>query len=399
MRTWSNPTAEPFAEGTVAAIIPARGGSRGVPGKNLARVGGVPLVGRAVAAARGAGIQTVVVSTDDEAIADAARNAGATVLERPADLAGDTATSESALLHALDALAAAGIEPTVTAFLQATSPFIESAHLRSAVQRVLDGGEDVVLSAFETYAFLWRESDTGAVGVNHEAAHRPRRQDREPHFQETGAFYVMRTEGFRSAGHRFFGRVGLERVPEGRALEIDTVEELERARSLAAGIEPQAGPVAVSALVMDFDGVHTDDLVSVSSEGVESVRVSRSDGLGLGMLRDAGLPMLILSKERNPVVSARGRKLGIEVRQGVDDKLPALRDWAEERGLDLSTIAFVGNDINDAACLRAVGWPIVVPDAHPGIKGEARLVLSRLGGRGALRELADLILASWRETQ
>src|SRR5689334_2240060 len=142
-----------FPAEQVVAVIPARGGSKGVPGKNVAPVGGVPLVARAVRAALAAGIADVRVSTDDAAIAAAAEAASARVIERPAAIAGDTASSESALLHALDVLAAEGVEPTALAFLQATSPFIEPAPLARAVRRVLDGEADSVLSAFETYAF------------------------------------------------------------------------------------------------------------------------------------------------------------------------------------------------------------------------------------------------------
>ena len=127
----------------VAAVIPARGGSKGVPGKNLRRVGGVPLVARAVAAAKAApAIDLVVVSTDDPAIAAVAREWGAAVIDRPAELSGDTATSESALLHALDVLAAEGSPVGTLAFLQATSPFIDSAALDSAVSDVVAGRAD-----------------------------------------------------------------------------------------------------------------------------------------------------------------------------------------------------------------------------------------------------------------
>src|ERR1700712_3319876 len=227
-----------YAAAEAIAIIPARGGSKGVPGKNTATVGGVPLVARAVAAAHAAGIDGVWVWTDDDAIATAASAAGAGVVRRPDDLAGDTASSEAALLHALDELRVVGIEPAALAFLQATSPFIESAALGRAVARVADGEADSVFGAFETYAFLWRESPLGAEGVNHDASFRPRRQDREPHLQETGAFYALRVEGFRAAGFRFFGRTAIERVDERTAVEIDPPAELERARLLAPSLDP-----------------------------------------------------------------------------------------------------------------------------------------------------------------
>ncbi|MDO9063280.1 MAG: acylneuraminate cytidylyltransferase [Microbacterium sp.] len=384
----------------VVAIIPARGGSKGVPGKNIARVGGVPLVARAVHAALASGeVDAAYVSTDDRAIAEAATAAGGSVIERPAEIAGDTASSEAAVLHALGVLAERGVHPAVVAFLQATSPFIDATALGRAIRRVRDGQEDVVFSAFETYGFLWRQTPDGAVGVNHDHSFRPRRQDREPHYQETGAFYVMDAAGFAERGFRFFGTVGVEQTAAQRAVEIDDLHELEIARVLAPHFDAPPPGIDIDALVMDFDGVHTDDLVSVDQDGRESVRVSRMDGLGLELLRKAGLPMLILSKERNPVVAARGRKLQIEVLQGVDEKLSSLRAWCAEHGFELDKVAYVGNDINDAPCLEAVGWPIVVPQAHPDVLPLARVVLTRAGGQGALRELAELILAGRKESK
>lgn len=233
---------------TVVAVIPARAGSKGVPGKNLRTVGGVPLIARAVTAARAAElIDVVAVSTDGDEIAAEARTAGAEIVERPAALAGDAATSESALLHALDELAARGIRPAVLVFLQATSPFISPADLDAAVQRVLDGESDVVLSVAESHGFLWRMTPAGAVGVNHDSSFRPRRQDREAEYLETGAFYVMRVDGFRQAGFRFFGRVGVAVTDERHSIEIDTLAELDVADAIARS-EASAPASSMSAI-------------------------------------------------------------------------------------------------------------------------------------------------------
>ncbi|MBM7829730.1 N-acylneuraminate cytidylyltransferase [Agromyces cerinus] len=427
------------ADATVSratAIIPARGGSVGLPGKNLARVGGVPLIARAVRAALAADrIDRVVVTTDDDAIADAARVAGATVVDRPVELAGSMASSESALLHALDELElrdALGLlapqprggvaevgdrsderERAVTVFIQATSPFIDPADLDAAIERVATGERDVVFSGAPTHAFLWRENvDAGSVvGVNHEASRRLRRQDREPEYLETGAFYVFATDGFRGAGHRFFGRIGVQQVAADHAVEIDELADLERARALAPGIDRAlaasarsgwmhgahsalAPHIDVDALVTDFDGVHTDDTVMVDQLGRESVRVSRSDGAGIARLRRAGIPVLILSAEQNPVVGRRAEKLGVECAQGVEEKGAVLREWAERRGIRLDRIAYLGNDRGDLPALELVGWPIAVPDAAPEALDAARHVLTSTGGHGAVRELADLILAA-----
>jgi N-acylneuraminate cytidylyltransferase len=379
------------------AVIPARGGSKGVPGKNLRRVAGRSLVERAVDACVGAeAIDAVYVSTDDAAIAAAARAAGGQVVERPAELSGDTASSESALLHALDTLAAEGVDPEVVVFVQCTSPFIDPADLDDAVGRVTDDRADAVFAAVPTYEFLWRaEPDGQASGINHDAAYRPRRQDREPHYRETGAFYVMSVPGFREARHRFFGRTQIVPVAELSAVEIDHDHDLELASALAPALDLPAD-VDVDVVVTDFDGVHTDDLAIVDEDGREAVRVSRSDGMGIERLRKAGVPVLILSKETNRVVAARAAKLGVEVLHGIEAKAEVVRDWLERQGVDPARAAYLGNDINDLGPMAVVGWPLAVADARPEVRRAARRVLSRPGGRGAVRELSDLVLASRR---
>ena len=114
--------------------------------------------------------------------------------------------------------------------------------------------------------------------------------------------------------------------------------------------------------------------------------------MGVGRLRATGIPVLILSTETNPVVSARARKLGVDVAQGSDDKAAALRAWAFERDIPLDRIAYLGNDLNDLGCLDLVGWPVAVPTAHPEVIAASRIVLAAPGGAGAVRELADAVL-------
>ncbi|GLK68987.1 hypothetical protein GCM10008179_26250 [Hansschlegelia plantiphila] len=157
--------------------------------------------------------------------------------------------------------------------------------------------------------------------------------------------------------------------------------------------EPLAFPARAKALVMDFDGVFTDDRVLVDQDGREAVFASRSDGMGLDRLRDlTAIRTLILSKESNPVVSARARKLRIEVRQGVLNKLPELDRWLEENGLAREDAVYIGNDVNDLDCLRAVGFPVAPSDARPEALAAARQVTSAPGGRGALRELCEALI-------
>jgi YrbI family 3-deoxy-D-manno-octulosonate 8-phosphate phosphatase len=164
-----------------------------------------------------------------------------------------------------------------------------------------------------------------------------------------------------------------------------------RKNSLAgAGGAVEERVPAIRLVAFDFDGVFTDNMVYVAQDGTESVRCFRGDGLGLGRLEKDGIATAIISTEANPVVTARSRKLGIRCVQDCPDKLAALKDLAAEMGLDLGQVAFVGNDINDLACLRAVGLPIVVQDAHPDVLPAAAYVTKMPGGHGAVREVCDL---------
>jgi YrbI family 3-deoxy-D-manno-octulosonate 8-phosphate phosphatase len=381
------------------AVIPARGGSKGIPGKNLERIAGQPLIAWTIQAARRARfVQRVIVSTDDPAIAAVAREYGAEVVVRPAELSGDTASSESALLHALDQLET---QPELLVFLQCTSPLTEAQDIDGTVQLLLDQKADSACSAARFHYFLWRSGPEQADGINHDKRVRLRRQDREPEFLETGAVYVMRAAGFRAARHRFFGKTVLYETPAERVCEIDEPIDLQlaelRLRARARERGETALPARVAALVMDFDGVLTDNLVSVDQDGRESVTCSRADGMGLELLRKAGLPLLVLSKEQNPVVAARCAKLRVPCKQGIEAKLPALLAYCEELGVSPAQVVYVGNDINDLECLRAVGCGAVVADAHPEAMRAAKLVLSADGGKGALRELCDLILEKFRQ--
>lgn len=387
----------PIAAGALTvAIIPARGGSKQVPRKNLRRVGGVPLVERAVRAATAASrVDLVVVSTDDAEVAAVATAAGARVVARPAEISGDKASSESAVLHALDELEGTGIRVGTVVFVQATSPFIPTSGIDEAIELIGSGRFDSAFSAHETYGFLWRRDDEGAAAaINHDASHRPLRQEREPHYFETGAFYAFDAAAFRAAGHRFFGRIGIVEVPEQTAVEIDDAQQLAMAAAVADLVDaPRAGDrIEVRAVVTDFDGVHTDDTAFVDSDGREHVRVSREDGMGVSLLRRAGIPMLILSTEVNAVVRARADKLKVPVLHGIDDKAAALTAWAAEQGIALSDVAYLGNDVNDLAAMRIVGWPVAVGNAHPAVREQARVVLNRHGGQGAVRELVERVL-------
>lgn len=230
----------------VLAVIPARGGSKGVPGKNLAEVAGTPLVARAVLACRAAPTVTdVVVSTDSDAIAGAARAAGADVIARPTAISGDTASSEAAVLHALSAFEELhSLTVDVVLLVQCTSPFLATSDVESVAVAVASGAADSALTVAPFHGFLWRDDPDGTgtgTGVNHDPAYRPRRQDRPQDLLETGAAYAMDAAGFRTARHRFFGRTLPVPTDPARVLEIDDPHDLARARLLAPLLDPRPG--------------------------------------------------------------------------------------------------------------------------------------------------------------
>ena len=147
----------------------------------------------------------------------------------------------------------------------------------------------------------------------------------------------------------------------------------------------------IQAVVFDFDGVFTDNRVIVSEDGKESVLCNRSDGIGLEMLRKLGIPMTIISTEKNPVVAIRAKKLKLAVVHGLKSKIKEIEKFSKTTKVGYKNIAFLGNDINDCECMEKVGFPIAVADAVKDIKVISSFILHKKGGDGAVRELCELI--------
>lgn len=211
------------------AVIPARGGSKGIPRKNLREVGGKPLLRHAIDAALGAkGIDQVWVSTEDAEIASLARQWGAQVANRPAEIAGDTASSESAIIHTLEYIQAMqGSIPERTVFIQCTSPLTLPTDLEGLLG-LLDTGYDCAFTASRFFHFVWKNGK----GLNHDSSIRQRRQDREPEYLESGAAYAFGSASFLKSKHRFFGKIGIFEVPVARSIDIDEPLDLAVAETL-----------------------------------------------------------------------------------------------------------------------------------------------------------------------
>ena len=144
-------------------------------------------------------------------------------------------------------------------------------------------------------------------------------------------------------------------------------------------------------VVFDFDGVFSDNRVWTNDRGEESVACFRGDSAGLRRLDEVGVDYFVLTSETNDAVPARARKIRIECVRGIEDKLPVLEAELQRRGVSLAETAYVGNDINDAGCLAAVGLAVVPSDAWPEVVPLAGVVLTRAGGHGCVREFCDAI--------
>jgi len=383
------------------AVIPARGGSRGIPRKNIKSLCGKPLVAWAIEAALAARrVKRVVVSTDDEEIAAVSRCYGAEVVMRPTEISGDLASSESALLHVLDTLERAeAYRPATLAFLQCTAPLTLPQDIDGTLELVMDEGYDSAVTMTPFHFFVWREAAGRRMeGVNHEASRRLMRQQRQPEYLEVGAVYTMRTAGLQEHQFRFFGRVGKYLLPASRTLEIDEPEDWELAEMLIRSHQEERPAAAradwtkIRAVVSDFDGVMTDNRVLVAQDGREAVVCNRGDGWGISLLKRAGIQVACISTEENPVVQARCEKLGIPYWQAQQDKLAALQAFLEQHGLRPEECLYVGNDTNDAACLELAGLAVVPRDAAPEVRPLAHWQTVAAGGEGVLREIASKLM-------
>ena len=397
----------------ILALIPARGGSKGLPRKNIKSLGGHPLIGYSITAALNAELITrTVVSTDDSEIADIARKYGAEVpFLRPSEYAQDDTLDLPVFQHALEWLSdQEDYQPDVVVQLRPTSPFRSPKMIDEAIQTLLDipdasSVRGVVPSKQNPFK-MWKISPGGKLlpllETELEEPYNMPRQELPPTYWQTGHIDVIRAETILNGSMTGTNVYAYHFDP---LFSVDLDNSLDwqmaeaRLKSLGNQIilpphQKEVIPSEVSLLVLDFDGVLTDDRVYVNQHGEETVAAHRGDGMGISRVKKAGIEVVILSKEKNPVVKARGDKLGVSVFQGIDEKREALQSLMKERNLSSEQVIYLGNDVNDLPCFPLVGLAVAVADAHPAVIEKAQLVLHKRGGQGAVRELCDLLLDS-----
>jgi YrbI family 3-deoxy-D-manno-octulosonate 8-phosphate phosphatase len=405
----------------VLALIPARGGSKGIPRKNIRHFAGYPLISYSITAGVQAETVTrVIVSTDDEEIAEIARCFKAEVpFFRPAEHAMDNTTDFPVFQHALEWLQEnEGYRPEIVVQLRPTSPIRPPECVDKAVALLLENPEadsvrGVVVSGQDPHK-MWRIDEQGRMAPLLEAPgirepYNAPRQSLPATYWQTGHIDAIRTRTIYEKNSLSGDFILPLLLDSHYTVDIDTLDDWQRAellvtqRRMAGGFEmvspgrkTRPVPEQVRLLVLDFDGVLTDNRVWVDQDGRESVAATRSDGIGISRLRNAGVEVVVLSTEINPVVAARCRKLNLPFIQGVEEKGEALRVLLMEKGVEPECTVYLGNDVNDLPCLAIAGWAVVVADAHPDAAIHADHVLARRGGYGAVRELCDLLASHQR---
>lgn len=211
----------------IIAIIPARGGSKGIPRKNICSLSGKPLLAYSIEAALGSlRVNRVVVSTEDEEIAGVALEYGAEVIKRPLHLSGDEEMSESALSHALDELKKnEQYEPDIVVFLQATSPIRWRDDIDKAIETLLVEDADSLFSACVFEGFVWEKKEHELVPLTYDYRNRKIRQQRNEHLKENGSIYVFRPFILRQYGNRLGGKIAVYVMDELDSFQIDTPED------------------------------------------------------------------------------------------------------------------------------------------------------------------------------
>lgn len=400
----------------VLAIIPARGGSKGIPRKNIKLFAGYPLIAYSIEAGlRANQVTRVIVSTDDEEIAAVARQYGAQVpFLRPPELAQDDTRDLPVFQQALAWLEEfEDYKAEIVVQLRPTSPIRPRNCVDDAISLLLehpdaDSVRGVVPSGQNPHK-MWRiDRGSGMMtpllkveGID-EPFNAPRQLLPQIYWQ-TGHIDAIRasviTQKNSMSGSRIFPLILDSRY----TVDIDTPFDWKRYEWLVMNsdldmVDPAKKrrqlPDKVLLLVMDFDGVLTDNRVWVDEEGKERVASNRSDSLGLSLLRQkTNIEPIVISKETNPVVTARCRKLKITAYQSIDDKAGLLKKILADKQIDASHAVYIGNDVNDLECFPLVGFAVAPQDAQPEVLRSADLVLNHPGGHGAVRELCDLLLS------
>ncbi|XP_051256043.1 N-acylneuraminate cytidylyltransferase A [Dicentrarchus labrax] len=383
----------------VAALILARGGSKGIPLKNIKMLAGVPLIGWVVRAALDSEMfDSVWVSTDHDDIEKVARTWGAEVHRRSAQVSRDTSTS----LETIQEFVRLNPEVDVLCNIQATSPCLHPFHVKGALKMILEDGFDSVFAVVRRHQFRWQEvkkgSDEFTKPLNLDPVNRPRRQDWDGELCENGSFYFTTTDLIMKKGLLQGGKVAYyEMLPEYSVdIDVDIDWPVAEQRVLRYGYFGRATPEVVRLMFCNVSGCLTEGRIFLTASGEDMVSVNTRDTMGIRMLQKEEVEVVLLTSSQDPVSRSLADKLaertGCQVVQVGEEPLDDLKPMVEKRKLQWKDVAYMGNDKPDVNCLNLAGLSAVPGDAPVVAINAAKYTCHSVGGKGAMREFAEHIL-------
>lgn len=380
------------------AFIPARGGSKSIPLKNIKPLCGKPLVCWSIEALENCPlVDEVIIATDSCEIENVILSYSykkTTVYHRSTKNASDTASTESVMLEYINY--AHLNETDVFMLVQATSPLTESIHFIEALTLYSQKEYDSLLTCVRNYRFFWNEDGTS---LNYDYCNRPRRQDFAGILMENGAFYINTVKNILENGNRLSGHIGIYEMPQYTATEIDEPDDWVVLENLMRKhVHSKAGKLAtrIKLFISDVDGTLTDSGMYYSESGDELKKFNTRDGLGFQLLHESGIKTGIITSEDTRIVADRARKLKVDfLIQGKRDggKLEAAKEICDKEGISLDEVAYIGDDRNCYELLSAAGIRACPADACEMVKGiDGIYQMKKKGGEGCVREFIELLI-------
>lgn len=384
------------------AFIPVRGGSKSIPLKNIKPISGKPLVYWTVKAACSCKyIDKVYVATDSDKIRETVESfkngveaelfSKATVIERSAESASDTASTEFAMLEF-----ASNYKFDNIVLIQATSPLLVSDDLDRGFEVFNEEGTDSVLSVVRQKRFHWDNDENGyAYPTNYDVFNRPRRQEFDGYLVENGAFYISSKADLIKSQNRVSGNIKAVEMNDDTFFEIDEPSDwviIEALMKKNGIIAPKQIP-EIKMFLTDCDGCLTDGGMYYSERGDELKKFNTRDGMGFALLRQKGIITGIVTSESVDLNRRRAEKLKLDILEaGCKDKLSAIKGICDDWRIALENVCYIGDDINDIEAVKAVGYGCCPADAMPEVKKVAKYVTKANGGEGVIREIVEQIM-------
>lgn len=377
-------------------FIPVRGGSKSIPHKNIKSFCGKPLVYWVANAAQMASkVDKIVVATDSAEIKNTVLSFNFEKLEvfdRSAENAQDTSSTESVMLEYIHQ---SQIDQDSTMILlQATSPFLKESNINEALDQLIASKKDSLLSCSSIKRFFWSKD---GQPMNYDFNNRPRRQDFDGALIENGSIYINKIGNIINHKNRLSGAIDVYKMPEYTMTEIDEPDDWVYAEYLMKKYILNKEKKSIRLFLSDVDGVLTDAGMYYTEEGDELKKFNTRDGKGFELLRNANIKTGIITSENTKIVERRAQKLKVDfLYQGQEHggKLSAALAICEELNIDLSEVAYIGDDVNCYELLSSVGYAACPSDAVDKIKSIPNiLLLNSKGGEGAMREFVNILLS------